>query len=156
MIWDAKNITCWKPCFRTSMLGTQEARKQTWMLRTLEAWEAQPLYCWPQSYEARSHRLCISVHAEAAEGVLVQSLFQWVALEQLFKERGHVHNSSCALTTGWGQCPLQPSTNPLPLGTPPCFRGRGRIDPFLRPLTLSATSTLSVPLVLDTKERFSG
>lgn len=58
------------------------------------------LYCWPQSYEAGSHRLFISAHAGEAEGALAQGLFQWAVLEQLFKEQGYAHNPSCPLIPG--------------------------------------------------------
>lgn len=54
--------------------------------------QSSVLYFRPQSYEAWSHRLCISAHSPEAEGAVAQGLFQWAALEQFFKEQGQAHN----------------------------------------------------------------
>lgn len=133
VVWDVKNVPCWKPCF-WHMLGTQGAGMWMWVLRTLEVWEAQP--------SAAGHR-ATRLGATGCASQLIQKLFQWAALEQLFKDHGQAHNSSCPPTTGWGQCPHpdpdrslhppQPSTEPLPPGRPPCFPGRGVLTPFSGP-----------------------
>ena len=107
------------------------------MVRPLEVWEAQP--------SAASHRLCMAAHPKEAEGALALAwgLFQWAVLEQLFKEHGQAHKSSCPLTTGWGQCP-QPDPHCLCLlhslaqglylwEDLPASQAGGVLTPFLGP-----------------------
>lgn len=112
---------------RTSLVGSP--------LSVVACWEhGEPESRHGCSLEAQETQPSTAGHRAAKLGAT--GLFQWEALEQLFKEHGHAHDSSCPLTTGWGRCPpLAPHcsaltsspacTKPLPLGTPPCFPGRG-------------------------------
>lgn len=140
---------------RTSLVGSP--------LSVVACWEhGEPESRHGCSLEAQETQPSTAGHRAAKLGAT--GLFQWEALEQLFKEHGHAHDSSSNHRMG----PVS-STYPSLLcayvlpslyqaiasGTPPCFPGRGGLALSLGTSYQAISTVRSLLPVLPTSHLYS-